>query len=303
MRRIMSNKSVWQWLLLVSAACLLEAGVTGQEKKTESQVKGIQSKEVVERSAKPPSRRGPTKQRPRSVTYSSAKPISNAKPEAGKEYASVGVTIWRLQVDGSKGLDQVGEEDQTLEPVEGNTRFAIGSNVRLGIESLSHDGYLYIINREQFTVDSYSKPRLIFPTTRTRDGNNQVRVNERVLIPKRPSYFLIRPSSTGREQIGEVLTIIISPIPLKLPAPLGKQPMMLSEELFKEWESLYSVPFDQLEMEQGAGETVRAKDLSQVGEEAQQLFDGDPEPQTVYRALIKRGNPLLITVPLRFGPQ
>ena len=301
----MSNsKRVWRWLLPVIGPCLLGVGATGQEKIPEPQLtKGIRSKEVVERSAKTSGPRAPTGQRPRSVTYSSAKPISNAKPDAGKEYARVGVTIWRLQIDGSKGLDQVGEENQTLEQVEANTPLAIGSNVRLGIESLSHDGYLYIINREQFTVDSYGTPRLIFPTLRTREGNNRVLVNERVLIPKRPSYFQISPSSTGREQIGEVLTIIISPTPLKLPAPLGKQPMMLSEKLFKEWESLWSVPLDQLEMEGGAGETVRAKDLSQIGEEAQQLFDGDAEPQTVYRALIKRGSPLLITVPLRFLPK
>ena len=299
----MSNsKRVWLWLLPVIAACLLEVRTTGQEKIPEPQgSKGIQSKEVVDR-AKPSSSRTPTK-RPRSVTYSSAKPISNTQPDAGKEYARVGVTIWRLQIDGSKGFDQVGEEFQTLEQVEADTPLAIGSNVRLGIESLSHDGYLYIVNREQFTVDSYGTPRLIFPTKRTRDGNNRVRMNERVLIPRRPSYFRIRPSSTGKEQIGEVLTIIVSPTPLKLPASLGEQPMILSEELFKEWESLWSVPFDQLEMEGGARETVRTKDLSQIGEEAQQLFDGDPEPQTVYRALIKRGSPLLVTVPLRFGPK
>ena len=120
-----------------------------------------------------------------------------------------------------------------------------------------------------------------------------------MLIPRRPSYFRINPSSTGKTQIAEVLTIIISPTELQLPVPLSDKPMTLSAEQIKEWETKWSAPVIELEME-GESETTGAKDLGQVGEESQQLTDDDPLPQTVYRATIKGGTALLVTVPLRF---
>jgi hypothetical protein len=128
-----------------------------------------------------------------------------------------------------------------------------------------------------------------------------VEINDRILIPRRPSYFRINPSSTGKQQIAEVLTIIISPSKLQLPTELTEKPLTLSVEQFKDWESKWSVPVDQWEIEDSAGELTQAKDLGQVGEEAQHLTNDDPLPQTVYRVTVKRGNPLLVTVPLHFA--
>lgn len=283
------------WFLVALCA----VGTSGaQSSIAQDATKGIRSAEVIKQPLKPSAAGAKSKQKSdtkprRSVTYRSSKPFT--------EYVSVGVTIWRLQGDGSKGLDQVGEEEQTLEQVEANTQLALGSNVRLGIVPLTSEGYLYVINREHFGKDSYGAPRLIFPTLRTRDGNNFVRVNERILIPRRPSYFRINPSNTGRTQIAEVLTIIISPTPLRLPERLGNTAMVLDDKQFKEWEAAWSAPVNELEMEEGAGESIGAKDLGQVGEEAQELTEDDPMPQTVYRANVKRGQPLLVTVPLHFA--
>ena len=137
--------------------------------------KGIVSKEVVERPVTPPppkssSDNPPVKKSNRRVTYRSSKPFTKAPPAPREEYAKVGVTIWRLKADGSKDLGQVGEESQTLEQVEVSTPLAIGSNVRLGIEPLTRDGYLYVIDREQFADGSYGTPHLIFPTLRRGKG-------------------------------------------------------------------------------------------------------------------------------------
>lgn len=264
--------------------------------------KGIESKEVVDRGPKPAAAAGaPVTKHRRHVTYRSSRPFSKRPPAAGTENVKVGLTIWRVQANGSKSLDQAGEESHTLEQVEANTPLSIGSNVRLGIESLTHDGYLYVIDREQFADGTYGRAQLIFPTLRTRNGNNSISVNDRILIPRRPSYFRINPSSTSKQQVAEVLTIIISPAKLQLPTALGDKPMTLSVEQFNEWEGKWSAPVDQWEIEGGAGEKTGAKDLGQVGEESQRLNEGDPLPQTVYRVTIRRGNPLLVTVPLRFA--
>ena len=177
----------------------------------------------------------------------------------------------------------------------------------IGIEPLTHNGFLYVIDREQFADGSYGTARLIFPTLGTRNGNNSVRAHELVLIPRPPSYFRINPSSAGKTQTAEVLTMILSPTPLQLPAALGERAMTLRDALFKSWERQWSAPVNVLEQNGGAGMTTsvkaqveRGKSMDQEGQEAQPLTQEDPLPQTIYRATIVRGKPLLVTTPLRF---
>ena len=270
--------------------------------------KGIESTEVIERPAKPPTASSTPVTKPRRrVTYRSSRPFSKKPPPAGTEYAKLGLTIWRLQgPEGVKHMEQEGEEGK-LEQVEASRELSIGSAVRIGIESLGHDGFLYVIDREQFADGTYGAPLLIFPTKKTRAGNNQVRAHQLILIPRPPSYFRINQSSTGKKQTAEMLTMILSPTPLELPAALGDKAITLSNALFKSWESRWATPVNTLEMEGGAGQTVSvkaqlegSKSLDQEGAEPEQLTDDDPLPQTVYRSAIKRGAPLLVTVPLRF---
>jgi hypothetical protein len=294
----MSGNKIRRWLHIV-AACVLSVisngSITAQEQEGS---KGIESKEVIERPARAGNTR-PSVTKPRRRTYRSSKPFTKRPTTTDTEYAAVGVTLRRLQVkEGSKDLDQVGEEAQ-LEQVKTDAPLSIGSRIRIYLEPLLRDGFLYIIDREQFADGTYGTPRLIFPTLRTREGNNQVRTNELIQIPRPPSYFRINPSNTGKTQVAEVLTIIISPVALQLPAPLGDKAMTFSAEQFKEWARKWSSPVTLFEMESGAGQTTGVKSLDQMGEEAQ-LTEDDLLPETVYRAIIKKGNPLLVSVPLRF---
>src|SRR5438067_7950200 len=263
---------------------------------------GIRAEEVIKRPA--PRHSTPRQRRP--VTYRPEKPFVTTQPTPNMEYAQVGVTIWRLQGD-AKDLTQVGEEGQALEQIEANTSLSIGQRVRIGIEPLSRDGHLYVIDREQFADGTYGTPHLLFPTLRARKGNNRVRVNQLIYIPMPPSYFRINPSSTGKTQTAEVLTILLSPTPLQLPASITDRALTLDAAQVKAWERLWGTQANRLEMVGGAGQvtsakaqTAGAKSLDQEGAEAEQLTQDDPLPQTVYRAAIKQGNPLLVTVPLRF---
>jgi hypothetical protein len=228
------------------------------------------------------------------------------------EHVTIGVTVWRLPdnpPEGSKELKQQGEE--VVEQVAANTQLAIGSNVRLGIEPLNRGGYLYVIDREQFADGSYGTPLLIFPTLRTRQGNNEVKRHVLIQIPAAPSYFEINPSSGGKRQVAEVLTIILSTQPLTLPTALGNKAMALNAEQFKRWETSWGTEVEELELAGGSGQITKikvqpkpesgegAKSLDQKGDEP--LTQADPLPQTVLRTTVKRDNPLLVTVPLRFG--
>lgn len=297
---MVNSKRILRTLLIIVACSFGTSAARPSLTQDQERSKGIRSAEIINRPSKLQSSKATKSGKPRPrVTYSSSKRYTRSRPARGMKYVKVGVTIWRLQGDGSKSLDQVKEEDQTLEQVETNAPLGIGSNVRLGIESLTYNGYLYIIDREQFDDGTYGTARLIFPTRKTRKGNNFVRVNERVMIPGRPSYFTINQSNTGKTQIAEILTIIISPTRLPLPIALTEEPMFFTDEQFKKWEK-WSVPATEFEMEGGAGDLIDAKTLGQVGEETQQLTEEDPLPQTIYRVVIKSGNPMLITVPLQF---
>lgn len=299
----MSNNKI-ERLLLIIAACALSICSISVRAQDQEGSRGIESTEVVARPIKPPtlnvtSNVQSIKNTGRSVTYRSSKPFTKRPAAPDTEYAAVGVTIRRLQTkDGARDLEQEGEEAK-LEQVETDAPLSIGSRVRIYLEPLVRDGFLYVVDREQFADGTFGTPKLIFPTLRTRKGNNQVRANDLVQIPRPPSYFRISPSSTGKQQVAEVLTIIISPTPLELPATLSEKAMTLTPEQFREWERKWSAPVTPFEMEGGAGQTTGARDLDQVGEEAQ-LTEADPLPETVYRASVRKGSPLLVTVPLRF---
>ena len=269
----------------------------------------VKSEEVIDRSNEQSGggRAGskPSVAKPhRNVTYRSSKPFTIVPPPPTMEYAQVGVTIWRLlKQDGSD--PQTCEEAQLLQQVEGGAPLGIGSMVRIGIEPLTHDGFLYVIDREQFADGTYGTTQLIFPTARTRNGNNWILKDELVLIPK-PSCFRINPSKTGKTQIAEELTYILSPTPIQLPAPLVEKAMPLTDTVFKSWETKWSASINVLEMNIGAGTTTAVKaqaegvkSLDDV-QDAKQLTEEDPLPRTIYRATIRRGSAFLVTVPLRF---
>lgn len=295
----------WGFLIFTAFCGLTLTGVT----KPSVFAQGIRAEEVVARVKAVAARLGSRGRRgpgpkPKG-TYRPDKPLVKPQPSSAMEYSQVGVTVWRVE-DGSKELGQEGEE--ALEQVEASTALSIGSRVRLGIEPLSRDGYLYVINREQFADGSYGTPRLIFPTLRTRKGMNAVKVSQLIYIPMPPSYFRINPSSSGKTQVAEVLTILLSPTPLELPGPIADKPLVLSAEQVTGWEKLWGIQPNRLELVGGAGKRTLAKAQTEGSKELEMgpdegLTSDDALPQTVFRAAIKVGDPLLVTVPLRFAPK
>lgn len=264
---------------------------------------------------RPQPRIGGAKQRRRRQTYRTSRRFNPARPQAGQESALLGVTLWRFRpatgADQAKELVDEGEggasREWTLERIEVGTPLAVGQRIRLSIESLSHKGYLYVVDREQYADDSKGAARLIFPTLRTRGGNNYVEPGQLIDIPAAPRYFNIRQSTPGRTQVAELLTLLVTRKPLDLPSPVGERAMTLPDELLADWERRWKTEAIELELEGGAGQAMttreqavgagNAKDL--VDEETEELTQEDPLPQTVYRTTIKRGEALLLTVPLR----
>ncbi|MFN2577030.1 MAG: DUF4384 domain-containing protein [Pyrinomonadaceae bacterium] len=230
------------------------------------------------------------------------------KLSAGLDSEDIGVTVWRLrparQTDqGGRLLVIEGAKQTQLTPerIEADTTLSVGDRVRLTVES-PRPGYLYIIDREQYADGTFGQPMMIFPTLRTRDGDNRVRPGKLIDIPAQEdeySYFTAQPAGDRRDQVAEVLTVILLTNPLQV--PIGPQPAALTANQFSEWEKLWGGTVERLELIGGAGQTWTDAEKAASAVNGRQLTQAGPPPQTVYRIGRKAGGPLLVTVPLRYA--
>jgi hypothetical protein len=230
------------------------------------------------------------------------------KPAAASSSEEIGVTVWRLRPSqtGDTGarvlvLDGLKPSEWIPERIEADTPLNIGDRVRLTIES-PRPGFLYIVDREQYADGSLGEPMLIFPTLRTRGGDNRVAPGKLIDIPAQEdqySYFTAQPSGDRRDQVAEVLTIILLSKPL--PLEIGQQPLKVSNTTVSAWEKIWGGTAERLELVDGAGRTWTKEEKIAGAANGRQLTQGGPPPQTVYRVARKAGGPLLVTVPLRYA--
>lgn len=228
-----------------------------------------------------------------------------ARPPATEE---IGITIWRLRPsrESDQGgrvlvLDGLKQTQYTPERIEANTPLNIGDRVRITVES-PRPGFLYIVDREMYADGSLGEPMLIFPTLRTRGGDNRVMPGRLIDIPAQEdqySYFTAQPAGDRRDQVAEVLTFILVTQPL--PLQIADQPIKLAQQQIASWERLYGGVAETLELVGGAGRTWTNEEKLAGMANGRQLTQGGPPPQTVYRVARKTGSPLLITVPLRYA--
>ncbi len=103
------------------------------------------------------------------------------------------------------------------------------------------------------------------------------------------------------------MTFIISPKLLVEASLLQIKAIDLSPEQFNAWQNDWRTEITLLEEIDGAGQTITlveqtAGQNSAKGliEESSSLSQDDPTPQSVFRARIKRGNPFLVNLALKF---
>jgi predicted secreted protein len=223
--------------------------------------------------------------------------------------AKVGITIWRLRPakpsDGEARIlvqENAKETQWTPERISATTELHINDRVRLSIEA-PHNGYLYVVDREQYIDGSLGDPYLIFPTLRTNGGDNHVSPGKLVDLPAQmdnPNYFTLIPSPSREDQVAEVLSIIITTEPLEN-LQLANKPLKLSKSQVEKWEKQWETSVEQYELEGGVGQTwsKEEKEASAKGT-GRYLTQEDPSPQTVYIVEGKNNKGLLVTVPLRY---
>jgi hypothetical protein len=239
------------------------------------------------------------------LSASSKRPASNA---ANSE--ELGVTLWRLrpskQNDSGARLlvmDSSQQGEWTPERMEVDTRLKVGERVRISVES-PRAGYLYVVDREQYADGSLGDAYLIFPTTRTRNGDNKVRPGKLIDVPAQedtPNFFTLVPSPSRSDQVAEVLSFIVTSQPLAS-LPITDKPLKVSKSDIAKWEKMWSNEVERFEMEGGAGRTwTNEEKAASATSSSRLLTQEEPAPQTVYRIVGKAAGSLLVTVPLQYG--
>ncbi|HEU5132385.1 MAG TPA: hypothetical protein VFT26_09790, partial [Pyrinomonadaceae bacterium] len=209
-------------------------------------------------------------------------PVDNVSPDS-----VVGVTIWRLRpanrADSGERLivhDDNATKEWIPERISTNTKIGAGDRLRISVEA-ARNGYLYVIDRELYADGSLGEPYLIFPTTRTLNGDNQVSVGKLAEIPAQvdsPPFFTIRKSRA--DHVAEVLSVLVTPTPLE-GVQISDKAQKLSDEQVAKWEKSWSTGVGQLEMENvGQSWTKEEKDAGAMNTRA--LTASAPAPQLLF---------------------
>jgi hypothetical protein len=239
------------------------------------------------------------------VGSSSKSSLASLRTESGSS-RELGVTLWRLRPSastdrGARILVQEGADtvSWTPERVTSGTHLRTADRVRLSIES-PQSGYLYVIDREQYAQSKLGEPTLIFPTTRTQNGDNRVSAGHLIEIPAqddRPSYFTLRP--THENQVGEQLMLLVTEKPIP-GLDIGPKPVVLSEAQVAQWEKDWGKKVQRFDMVGGGKAWTKAE--QEAGADSTRLLtQDDPGPQTIYRVTSGTEEPILVNYKLLYG--
>ena len=225
-------------------------------------------------------------------------PVENVAPDT-----VVGVTIWRLRPAKryESGERLIVHEDEATkewlpERISASTKLVQGDRLRISVEAV-RSGYLYVINREQYADGTQGEPYLIFPTTRTAAGNNEVAIGKLLEIPAQedsPPFFTMRKSRP--DHVAEVVSVLVTPKPLE-GVQITDKAQKLSDAEVAQWEKAWGSSVGRLEMSTvGQAWTKEEKDAN-----TRALTANAPAPQLVfYKPSITHTEPMFVKLKLQY---
>jgi hypothetical protein len=228
-----------------------------------------------------------------------------SNPQGNIRGRSVGITFWRLRSaqreDTSRRIKQrlSGGADQEWVPerIEAETPLIKDDKVRVSIES-PDAGYLYVINSEYYADGSVGEPFMIFPTTQIRGGDNRIEAGRIIDIPAQSDpqpWFDVEAGG----QAAELLTIIISETRLG-GINIGSDELKLDWKLVLGWNDSWGASVERIEQAGGAGRAWTNAEQEIGSDVSRRITQANPLPQTIYHVSTKPGDPLMLTVPLKF---
>lgn len=247
-----------------------------------------------------------TARRPAKRSYRIATP---QVPVSGVAADSVvGITLWRLRPSrpddsGERIITHDGPESAEWIPerVSSDGTMSEGDRIRISIEA-ARTGYLYVVDQEQYADGSKGEPYLIFPTTRTHNGDNAVRAGRIIEIPAQedtPPFFTLK--KTRANHVGENLIVLVSPTPIE-GLTITDKAQMLSHETLAAWEKSWYAQTGRLEMENGSGKAWTRQEKEAGANSTRALQENEPAPQTIYyRPGANTATPVLVKVQLKYS--
>lgn len=237
-------------------------------------------------------------------TYRLVTKATNRHLLPARNFKHLGITIWRLRPARDKDSDQralIREKGRvgrwTAERVESEGTLREGDYVRISVES-PRPGYLYVIDQDLFADGTTGEAKLIFPWS---DSDNKLTPGRLIDIPSEeddPNYFTARLS--GANQIGELLTIIVTASPLDV--AVSDEPVPVAPRELSVWQKLWGGVTERYELEGGAGEVwTREEQHAAAKKGRRQLTRDDPAPQTIYRVFNANSKGMLVNVRLKYA--
>lgn len=237
-------------------------------------------------------------------------PDADAVKKVVYKTEELGITFWRLRplkkfeinaADIATFSVRIGtdkSENWTAERVSSTTLFRPGDRVRFTIES-SRTGYMYIVNREFYTDGSSGEASLIFPTLRTRGGDNRVRAGSLIEVPAADDsvpYFTVTPRR--EDYAGEELAVIITSAPIPGIEP-ERQAQRITREKVEQWLEDWGSTVDIYDAEDGLGIAYSVEEAAAANSTTRELFQEEPLPQTIYRLKVRADLPFIVPFQMR----
>jgi hypothetical protein len=219
----------------------------------------------------------------------------------------IGITLWRLRPSrpaetGERIIshESAGSAEWFPERISSTGRLAEGDRIRISIEA-ARTGYLYVVDQEQYADGSKGEPFLIFPTTRTRGGDNAVKAGRVIEIPAQedsPPYFTLKRSRVNH--VGENVIVLVTPTRIEALAITNKA-QKLADETVAGWIKSWGAQAGRLEMVNGDGKPWTRAEKEAGADATRSLTEDEPAPQTIYyRPGASSTMPVLVSVQLQY---
>jgi hypothetical protein len=233
-------------------------------------------------------------------------------PAHDHEYVRIGVTVWRFSPTrcaipncplpaGDKGLIDTSAGMR----IDDSLALSTGERVRLGLESLSHDGFVYVIDREQFADGTFGDPYLIFPTKNINNGKHYARPGLQIQLPRAEGCFCVKVRDPQKVLVADNLIVIISPQPLLNPENIGAREIPLPAQLTSYVSRADRERPHRATLKGGAG-LPQSTTEQMAGTKG--LFDTEPvltqsdlPPQSIYQSLVPRERAAVFSMYLRYN--
>jgi uncharacterized protein DUF4384 len=298
-KTVSSQRMFAAWTMILCVAGLLVA--MAQQPQDEEATRQLWDTAFINQGNKRAAARRPTRRNYRIVTPQV--PVSGVAADS-----VIGVTLWRLrpsrQADtGERIIVHEGPDSMEWLPerVSSGGRLSEGDRIRMSIEA-ARTGYLYVIDQEQYADGSKGEPYLIFPTTRTRGGDNSVKAGRVIEIPAQddgPPYFTLKRSRVNH--VGENVIVLVTPTPIES-LTLTDKAQRLSDETLASWEKMWGAQTGRLEMTNGDGKPWTKQEKEAGADGTRSLKADEPAPQTIYyRPGASSTVPVLVKVQLQYA--